>query len=301
MLMKLEQANFRQKSIHMTNNHNIKIVDNINEMQRLSNKIKTQGQTISFVPTMGALHEGHLSLMRTAKERSDFLVVSIFVNPTQFGPNEDFNNYSRDLEGDTKKISDIGVDVIFFPDVKEIYPEGFETYVEVQELQKPLCGEFRPGHFKGVATVVLKLFNIVKPNFAFFGEKDYQQLLIIKKMVRDLHMEIEITGMPIVREQDGLALSSRNAYLSNEERLQALALSKSLAEMSNMFCEGENNISALVKKGTSIMNQSSIRDIDYIEVRDGNTLEKQQVAKKGDIVAIAAKVGNARLIDNTKL
>jgi len=185
--------------------------------------------------------------------------------------------------------------------VDEIYPEGFETYVEVQQLQKPLCGEFRPSHFQGVATVVLKLFNIVKPDIAIFGEKDYQQLLIIKKMVRDLHLEIEIIGMPIIREEDGLALSSRNAYLSDEQRLQALALSNSLNNIKRMFNDGENSISNLIKAGTSILNESSIKDIDYLEIRDGNTLEGQQKAKKGDIVAIAAKVGNARLIDNTKL
>ena len=285
----------------MTENSNIRIVNKVKDMQALSNRLKKEGRLISFVPTMGALHEGHLSLMRTAKEKGNFLVVSIFVNPTQFGPSEDFNKYTRDLDGDIKKISDIGVDVVFFPEVDEIYPEGFETYVEVQQLQKPLCGEFRPSHFQGVATVVLKLFNIVKPDIAIFGEKDYQQLLIIKKMVRDLHLEIEIIGMPIIREEDGLALSSRNAYLSDEQRLQALALSNSLNNIKRMFNDGENSISNLIKAGTSILNESSIKDIDYLEIRDGNTLEGQQKAKKGDIVAIAAKVGNARLIDNTKL
>jgi len=279
----------------------IKIVDNIKDMQSLSNKTRKDGQTISFVPTMGALHEGHLTLMRAAKEKSDYLVVGIFVNPTQFGLNEDFNKYTRDLEGDIKKISSIGVDTVFFPDVDEIYPDGYETYVEVQELQKPLCGQHRQGHFKGVATVVLKLFNIVKPDVAVFGEKDYQQLLIIKKMVRDLHLEIEILGMPIVREDDGLALSSRNAYLSDEERERALSLSKSLKTIRSEFKRGKQDIQELVKLGKSILNESSINNIDYLEIRDGNTLKREQNAKKGDIVAVAAKVGNARLIDNTKL
>ena len=279
----------------------IKIVDNIKDMQSLSNKTRKDGQTISFVPTMGALHEGHLTLMRAAKEKSDYLVVSIFVNPTQFGLNEDFNKYTRDLEGDIKKISSIGVDTVFFPDVDEIYPDGYETYVEVQELQKPLCGQHRQGHFKGVATVVLKLFNIVKPDVAVFGEKDYQQLLIIKKMVRDLHLEIEILGMPIVREDDGLALSSRNAYLSDEEREKALSLSKSLKTIRSEFKKGKQDIQELVKLGKSILNDSSINNIDYLDIRDGNTLKREQNAKKGDIVAVAAKVGNARLIDNTKL
>lgn len=285
----------------MTENINIKIVDNVKDMQALSNRIKKEGRIISFVPTMGALHEGHLSLMRVAKEKGDFLVVSIFVNPTQFGPNEDFNKYTRDLEGDIKKIREIGVDVVFSPDVNEIYPEGFETYVEVQELQKPLCGQFRPGHFKGVTTVVLKLFNIIKPDIAVFGEKDYQQLLIIKKMVRDLHLEIEIIGMPIIREEDGLALSSRNAYLSPEDRTRALALSESLREIEKRFKEGNKNTNDLVQFGIEILNESHVTDIDYLEIRNGNSLGSAKEAQPGDIAAIAARIGHTRLIDNTKL
>jgi pantoate--beta-alanine ligase len=285
----------------MTENDSIKIVDNVKDMQALSNRIKKEGRIISFVPTMGALHEGHLSLMRVAKEKGDFLVVSIFVNPTQFGPNEDFNKYTRDLEGDIKKIREIGVDVVFSPDVNEIYPEGFETYVEVQELQKPLCGQFRPGHFKGVTTVVLKLFNIIKPDIAVFGEKDYQQLLIIKKMVRDLHLEIEIIGMPIIREEDGLALSSRNAYLSHEDRTRALALSESLREIEKRFKEGNKNTNDLVQFGIEILNESHVTDIDYLEIRNGNSLGSAKEAQPGDIAAIAARIGHTRLIDNTKL
>lgn len=285
----------------MTENDSIKIVDNVKDMQALSTRIKKEGRIISFVPTMGALHEGHLSLMRVAKEKGDFLVVSIFVNPTQFGPNEDFNKYTRDLEGDIKKIREIGVDVVFSPDVNEIYPEGFETYVEVQELQKPLCGQFRPGHFKGVTTVVLKLFNIIKPDIAVFGEKDYQQLLIIKKMVRDLHLEIEIMGMPIIREEDGLALSSRNAYLSPEDRTRALALSESLREIEKRFKEGNKNTNDLVQFGIEILNESHVTDIDYLEIRNGNSLGSAKEAQPGDIAAIAARIGHTRLIDNTKL
>jgi len=250
---------------------------------------------------MGALHEGHLSLMKAAKDKGDFLVVSIFVNPTQFGPNEDFDKYTRDLDRDIEKIKQIGVDAVFFPNVKEIYPERFETYVELKELQKPLCGQFRPGHFKGVATVVLKLFNIVKPDIAVFGEKDYQQLLIIKKMVRDLHLEIDIIGMPIVREEDGLALSSRNAYLSEGDRTRGLALSESLREIKNRFNQGNKDIGDLIHLGMEILSRSSIYEVDYFEIRDGRTLEAKQEAQTGDVVAIAAKVGNARLIDNTKL
>ncbi len=285
----------------MTEKSSIRVVDKIKEMQSLSNSIRKEGHKISFVPTMGALHEGHLSLIRKAKEKGEFLVVSIFVNPTQFGPNEDFNKYTRDLEGDLGRIKEIGVDVVFFPDIDEIYPDGFETYVEVQELQKPLCGQFRPGHFKGVATVVLMLFNIVKPDIAIFGEKDYQQLKIIQKMARDLHLEIEIIGLPIVRENDGLALSSRNAYLSKKEREQAIALSKALGEIRQRFDQDQNDVSGLIHEGTEILNESLINDIDYLEIRDGNTLESKKEAKSGDLVAIAARVGQTRLIDNIKL
>jgi pantoate--beta-alanine ligase len=289
------------QSIHMTEKDLIKVVDTVKEMQTLSNSIRKEGRIISFVPTMGALHEGHLSLMRAAKEKSDFLIVSIFVNPTQFGPNEDYTKYTRDLQGDLKKIREIGVDVVFSPDVNEIYPDGFETYVEVEELQKPLCGQFRPGHFKGVATIVLKLFNIVKPDIAIFGEKDYQQLKIIQKMARDLHLEIEIIGLPIIREDDGLALSSRNAYLSKEERERARALSEALREIRKRFNKGHNDISDLIQEGKEVLNKSLIYDIDYLEIRNGNTLEGKEKAKSGDLVAVAAKIGHTRLIDNIKL
>ena len=289
------------QSIHMTEKNSIKVVDKIKDMQTLSSNIRKEGRIISFVPTMGALHEGHLSLIRKAKEKGEFLVVSIFVNPTQFGPNEDYKKYTRDLESDLRKIKEIGVDVVFSPDINEIYPDGFETYVEVQELQKPLCGQFRPGHFKGVGTIVLKLFNIVKPDIAIFGEKDYQQLKIIQKMTRDLHLEIEVIGLPIIREDDGLALSSRNAYLSKKEREQARALSEALGEIRMRFNQGQNDISDLIHEGREVLNKSLIYDIDYLEIRNGNTLEGKEKAKSGDLVAIAAKIGHTRLIDNIKL
>ncbi len=289
------------QSIHMTEKDSIKVVDKVNDMQTLSNSVRKEGRIISFVPTMGALHEGHISLIRKAKEKGEFLIVSIFVNPTQFCLNEDYKKYSRDLEGDLKKINEIGVDVVFLPDVNEIYPDGFETYVEVEELQKPLCGQFRQGHFKGVATIVLKLFNIVKPDIAIFGEKDYQQLIIIQKMVRDLHLEIEIIGLPIIREDDGLALSSRNEYLSKKERKHAKALSEALREITKSFDQGHNEVKDLIQRGRDILNKSLIYDIDYLEIRNGRTLESKEEAQSGDLVAVAAKVGNARLIDNMKL
>ena len=285
----------------MTNTNSIEIINKVKNMQSLSNSIKKKGEIISFVPTMGALHEGHLSLIREANERADFVVVSIFVNPTQFGPSEDFEKYTRDLEGDLKKIEKIGANAVFFPDISEIYPEGFETYIEVEELQKPLCGKHRAGHFKGVSTVVLKLFNIVKPDIAVFGEKDYQQLQIIKKMVRDLHLEVEIVGMPIIREEDGLALSSRNAYLSDNERKRALGLSESLREIKRNFDNGNTNAAELVQIGLNILKDSQIDDIDYLEIRNGSTLEERELVQRGDIIAVAARLENARLIDNTKL
>ncbi len=285
----------------MTNKNSIEIINKVKDMKSLSDNIKKKGSLISFVPTMGALHEGHMSLIREANNRGNFVVVSIFVNPKQFGPNEDFEKYTRDLDGDIKKIEQIGANAVFFPDIGEIYPEGFETYVEVEELQKPLCGEHRAGHFKGVATVVLKLFNIVKPDIAVFGEKDYQQLQIIKKMVRDLHLEVEIVGMPIVREDDGLALSSRNAYLSDEERNRALALSISLKEIKRNFDNGNNNAAELVQLGKDILKEYKIENIDYLEIRDGSTLEANEIVNNGDIVAVAARLENVRLIDNTKL
>lgn len=279
----------------------IAIINTVKDMQNLSDRIKKDGRSVAFVPTMGALHDGHLSLMREAKKRGDFLVVSIFVNPTQFGPNEDYEKYTRDLEGDITKIKPLGVDAVFYPDVQQIYPQGAETFVEVENLQKPLCGEHRPGHFRGVSTVVLKLFNIVKPDLAVFGEKDYQQLQIIKKMVKDLHLEVEIIGMPIVREEDGLALSSRNAYLSAQQRHQALSLSKSLKKIKSSFDSGNKRNSELIGLGLEVLKDSGIENIDYLEIRDALTLEKDELVKKGDIVAVAARLENARLIDNTKL
>src|SRR5919108_5437199 len=183
-------------------------------MQSLANEERRDGKRISLVPTMGALHEGHLDLISEARKIGDVLVVSIFVNPTQFGPNEDFTKYPRDLAGDLRKIESLGVDIVFTPTPEEMYPEGFQTYVEVEKLQEHLCGLFRPGHFRGVATVVLKLFNIIRPHVALFGEKDYQQLKIIQRMVKDLNLDVEVSGFPTVREKNGLALSSRNAYLS---------------------------------------------------------------------------------------
>jgi len=285
----------------MTERAAVKVVNGIGEMQALSNSLRNEGKTISFVPTMGALHEGHLSLMREGKRHGDVLVASVFVNPAQFGRGEDFQSYTRDTEGDLRKMESAGADIAFFPHADEIYPPGYETYVEVTELEKPLCGRFRPGHFRGVATVVLKLFNIVKPHVALFGEKDYQQLQIIKKMVKDLNLEVTIMGMPIVREESGLAMSSRNAYLTSEEREKAAFLSRALGQIKKRFDSGERDIPTLVKEGYCVLAGGSPGEVDYIEIRDGQTLGEKRLASPGDVAALAVRIGGARLIDNKVL
>jgi len=244
----------------------MEVIKSPSEMQQRASAWRREGKVIAFVPTMGYFHEGHLSLMREGRERGDVLVVSIFVNPTQFGPGEDFDRYPRDMERDLRMAEEVGVDVIFAPTVEEMYPEGYQTYVEVEKVTKYLCGLSRPGHFRGVTTVVTKLFNIVKPHVALFGQKDYQQLITIERMVKDLNMDVEIVGMPTVREEDGLAASSRNVYLSPEERKAALSLYRSLRRAEELFSEGV----------------------------------RESIGERA-LVAVAAKVGTTRLIDNTLL
>jgi len=270
-------------------------------MQSLVNKVIKNGMSITLVPTMGALHEGHMNLINEARKRGDVLVVSIFVNPTQFGPNEDFTNYPRDLEGDLRKIENLGVDIIFAPTQEEIYPVEFQTYVEVKELQEHLCGHFRPGHFRGVATVVLKLFNIVKPHVALFGVKDYQQLKIIQKMVKDLNLEVEVIGYPTVRNEDGLALSSRNVHLSPSERSSASQVSKALREIKRKFDMGCRNTKLMVEFGRKILEEEGINKIDYLEICDSETLENKELASRGDLLAVAVRIKGTRLIDNIRL
>lgn len=279
----------------------MKIIDNIKEMQSYSEKLRKDGSSISFVPTMGALHNGHLKLIEEAKELGDITIVSIFVNPAQFGPGEDLNNYPRDFGKDSEKLNARGVDILFFPKSNDMYPRDYKTYVEVEELQKPLCGQFRPGHFKGVATVVLKLFNIVKPHFAIFGEKDYQQLQIIKKMVIDLRLDITIVAHPLVREDDGLAMSSRNVYLNKDYRMRALSISRALIEIKDLFDCGINDSVKLCKRGREILNNSSIEDIDYLDIVDKDNLITKDTVISGDIVAVAVRLEGARLIDNIRL
>lgn len=256
------------------------------------------GKTISFVPTMGFLHQGHASLLREGRARGDLLVLSIFVNPTQFGVGEDFESYPRDLQRDSETARDNGVDIIFAPTAGEMYPSGYQTYVNVEKVTLPLCGASRPGHFRGVTTVVAKLFNIVKPTYAFFGQKDFQQLVVISRMVRDLNMDVTVVGLPTVREDDGLAMSSRNAYLSPEERLGARCLSRALAAVSELYHAGEVVVERLRAELLRILDSEPLARIDYAEFRDGDSLEEVGLADDRTVVALAVRIGTTRLIDN---
>jgi len=276
----------------------MKEVKNIKEMQKLAEEWRKEGIKIGFVPTMGFLHEGHLSLVRIAKKLAQKVVVSIFVNPLQFGPQEDFRDYPRDIERDKKLLEAEEVDVVFIPEAEEMYPQGFQTYVEVTELTKGLCGAFRPGHFKGVTTVVLKLFNIVKPHIAVFGEKDYQQLMVIKRMVKDLNLDIEIVGAPIVREKDGLAMSSRNTYLSKEERKSALSLYKALQKAQELVNSGIKDVKQLKEELKNFIHQHPYTKVQYIEFVNPETLESVEKVDNPTLCALAVFVGKARLIDN---
>ena len=271
------------------------------EMKKVSGGCAAAGAKLGFVPTMGALHAGHLSLVEEAVARADVTVVSVFVNPSQFGPGEDFDRYERDFEGDLEKLAACGVDYLFHPVAEEIYPDGFQTAVSVGELGDRLCGPARPGHFDGVATVVLKLFNMVRPDFAVFGRKDYQQLAIVRRMVRDFDMDVEIVGMPTRRESDGLAMSSRNAYLGAEQRTRAAAINRALREVAGRFEKGCVDCPTLLSAAREVLRAAKINDIDYLEIADPETLEYRSAAARGDLVAVAARIGTTRLIDNILL
>lgn len=259
---------------------------------------KNQGRKIALVPTMGYLHKGHLTLIEHAKQTGAFVVVSIFVNPLQFGPNEDLSRYPRDLERDARLIEEAGVDLLFKPSVEEMYPRSMVTFVEVGELDKVLCGATRPGHFRGVATVVSKLFNIVEPDMAFFGQKDYQQYLIIERMVSDLDLPIQICAVPIVREEDGLAMSSRNVFLNTEERQQALILSQSLNQAEEHLYAGQRSARELERQIRERIHRESHGVIDYVEVRDAEDLSEVTDIKRKVLLALAVRFGTTRLIDN---
>ncbi len=276
------------------------VVKSIDQMKKISSELRKE-KTIGFVPTMGYLHEGHVSLVRRSKKENDITIVSIFVNPTQFGPNEDYNSYPRDLKRDLSMLEKEGVDFVFIPEVEEMYPKNYSTYVNEESLSRYLCGRSRPGHFRGVCTVVTKLFNIVKPHRAYFGQKDAQQFRIIRRMVRDLNMDVEVIECPIVRESDGLAMSSRNVYLSTEERNQALALNKSLKMVENLYKSGERSAEKMKEEMVQYLSSFDKIKIDYVEIVDEETLEPVEKIEGKVIVAIAAWVGKARLIDNTIL
>jgi pantoate--beta-alanine ligase len=277
----------------------MQIIEKAKEMQYICEKIRNSGKKIGFVPTMGALHEGHLSLVRKAREENEVVVVSIFVNPIQFGPNEDYNRYPRTFESDCEKLKKESVDYLFFPSVEEMYPAGFETYVSLRKLPNHLCGLSRPGHFDGVATVVTKLFNIVKPHKSYFGQKDYQQAKIIERMVRDLNIDTEVIMMPIVRESDGLAMSSRNAYLNPEERKKAICLYKSLLKAKEMI-EGKEKSPEKIKEEMRklILEIAPDAKIDYISIVNPQTLDDVSEIKDTVVVALAVFIGITRLIDN---
>ena len=277
----------------------MRVIRSIQEMYKLSESARKEGKIIGFVPTMGYLHEGHLSLIRIARKRCDLLVVSIFVNPTQFGPNEDLNSYPRDFERDSKLCEKEGVDVIFAPTAEEMYPDGYSTWVEVKgPVTEVLCGAFRPGHFRGVTTVVAKLFNIVQPHFAVFGQKDAQQLVVIKKMTRELNFPVEIVAAPTVREKDGLAMSSRNEYLNENERKVAPKIYQSLILAKNMLLRGERDTEKIKNEMRKFLESAKLIKVQYIDIVDADTLEPLKNARGRVMVALAAFLGRARLIDN---
>lgn len=279
----------------------MKIIRTIDEMRKASRAARSQGQRLGFVPTMGALHEGHLALVRAAKAQSDIVAASVFVNPLQFGPKEDLAKYPRSFERDCELLQKEGVEFLFSPSVEEMYPAQSITYVNVEGLSEKLDGKSRPGHFRGVTTVVAKLFHIVEPDLAFFGQKDAAQIAIIRRMVRDLNLPVEIVVYPIVREPDGLAMSSRNAYLDAQQRKSALVLHRSLLYVQELFYQGERTSAKLIGAGKEIFGEEPSVRLDYFEIVDPETLEPVKEIKQRTLVAVAAFVGSTRLIDNVLL
>lgn len=276
----------------------MKIIKKVDEASKAVRKRKEKGKSVGFVPTMGALHEGHLSLIRRARSENGFVVVSIFVNPAQFGPKEDLKRYPKPVKNDISLCKKEGVDLIFYPEVKQMYPEGYKTYIEVKELSDLLCGKPRPGHFKGVATVVTKLFNIIQPDTAYFGQKDGQQAAVIKKMASDLNMPVKIKVMPIVREKDGLAMSSRNVYLSTKERKDAVVLFNSLNLAKVLIKNGQMNTDTIILRMKQLIGKKKSAKIDYIDIVDPNTLKRIPKIKGSCFIVLAVWIGKTRLIDN---
>jgi pantoate--beta-alanine ligase len=278
----------------------LETIETLTAMSDWAESVRARGKQIAFVPTMGALHQGHLSLITAARKLADHVVLSIFVNPTQFGPNEDFTKYPRDLPGDLAKAVTAGADLAFAPEVSAMYPQDAQTFVEVGSIAEGLCGDRRPHHFRGVATIVCKLLHIVRPHVAIFGEKDFQQLAVIRQMVRDLNMHVTIVGHPTVRDADGLALSSRNAFLSAEERTRALAISQSLFAAHACFAAGERSVENLVHTAMEHL-KCQVDRVDYLEIRDAHHLQVINSLEKPAVMLVAAYVGKTRLIDNLRL
>lgn len=277
------------------------LVTSIQDIKQKIKDFRKNSLSVGFVPTMGALHEGHLSLVRQAKRENDKVVVSIFVNPLQFGRNEDFSQYPKTLALDCELLSDVGADMVFQPEASEMYPRGFCTTVAVEHIEERLCGKARPGHFRGVAVVVLKLLHLIMPDIAYFGQKDFQQTVIIKRMVSDLNVDVAIKVLPIVRNAGGLALSSRNAYLSETEKVDALCLYQSLAKAQSMVKAGVFDAKKIILEMENIILAGKGASIDYISIVDPETLEDALEARSGNVIAVAVRIGRTRLIDNTIL
>lgn len=276
----------------------MKIITTINEMRSFSESHRMRGRKLGFVPTMGFLHEGHLSLMRRARQENDILVASVFVNPTQFGPSEDLDRYPRDAEGDRAKCEASGVDALFMPQALELYPEKPVVFVAVEGVSEVLEGALRPGHFRGVATIVAKLFNIVKPHRAYFGQKDFQQCVVIKRMVAGLNLDVEVAVLPTVREQDGLAMSSRNSYLNEAERRAAAVIWRALSEGERLFRTGQRDAALLQSAVRGVLTQEPGLPIDYVELVDPDSLLPTAVVESRTVILVAVRVGRTRLIDN---
>ena len=276
----------------------MQIIHAVKEMRSFADAARSAGKRVAFVPTMGYFHDGHLDLMREARRRADRVVVSIYVNPTQFGPQEDLDTYPRDFERDRRLAEGVGVDVIFFPDNSEMYPPDYQTHVDVEGVTRNLCGRSRPGHFRGVTTICAKLFNIVKPHVTVFGQKDFQQLTAIKRMVADLNMDLEFVCRPTTREADGLAMSSRNVHLSEVERLSALSLSRSLKMAERRFQEGERDAAKVIRDIRTFVEGHPFASVDYIQICDSRTLRDVPVISERAVLAMAVHVGETRLIDN---
>jgi len=276
----------------------VKIIQTVGEMQAIAEAERRRGRRIAFVPTMGYFHDGHLNLMRTGRERGDSLAVSIYVNPAQFAPTEDFEAYPRDFERDRRLAEGVSVDWIFYPDNREMYPEGYQTFVEVEGVTKNLCGASRPCFFRGVTTICTKLFHIVKPHLAVFGRKDFQQYVTIKRLVRDLNMDIEVIGMQTTREPDGLAMSSRNVYLQPREKESALSLSRSLRMAKERYEKGERDTETILSEVRNFITDHPHTEIDYVRICDTHTLQDIHRIEDAAVLALAVRVGKTRLIDN---